>query len=210
MGGPAVDRSHRARWWRIAARTSRTTVLSCAVLVALFGAAMSSPVVTLVWAPAVGILSAAAAAVTADGAAARRAAWIAGTGAAAAVPFLSGLGLLGPGAAFLVPLLVILGALWMVESAAGAPGDVAAARHELAVLRRAAPELPVDGLVRAWRDTTDRLRPGVHPVVAAVTAEARSLIVDELTRRDPVGVDRWLREGGDPGEHLSGEAGCSA
>jgi hypothetical protein len=212
MAGSAVHRSRRARRWRTAARISRATVVSCAVLLALLGAVMSSPAVTLVWAPGIGIFAAiVAASVSSDGAAARRAAWTAGTGAAAAVPFFSGLGLLGPGGAFVVPVLVVLGSLWVLESAADDRacdmGDVAAARRDLTVLRRALPEVSVDALVREWRYTTDRLRPEVHPDVRAVAAELRSLLIDELTRRDPAGVERWLRAGGgDPGDHLAGGA----
>jgi hypothetical protein len=202
MAEPVALRAAAARRWRLAARVSRAAVLGVVLVLAFIGAAVSSPAITLIWAPGIGAVAAGAATVmnpehpmTAEG---RRTTWFVGWAGALAVPATSGLGVLGDAAAPVVIALLLLTAFWFVESIAELPETSAgaAARRDLANLRRVIDDLSVDGLLREWQLTATRLREDLPPEARLITAQARDLIVDELTRRDPAGADHWLRHGG--------------
>jgi hypothetical protein len=93
----------------------------------------------------------------------------------------------------------------VVDWIAGTPVSTGAqaARRDITYLRRVLPDLPDEVLLREWRASALRLGPDVDPGTRAAAVELRALLIDELSRRDPAGVERWLRAGGsDPDPHL--------
>ncbi len=196
-------------------RAARALSLPAVVLLALAGAATSPAWLTLLWGPAV---AGTAIGVTAilhphfpGTASARRATVYAGTGAMLLVPAVAGLELLGPrGAAVGLALLSAAG-MWAVSAFPESEPDAsAAAIRRAAAVRRSLPDLALDCLLEEWRRSGLVLEFRLSPRAFSTVAELRSLLVDELTRRDPAGVEQWLREGGDPEEYLTGGTGRPA
>jgi hypothetical protein len=99
---------------------------------------------------------------------------------------------------------VLLGSLWVIDRIARTPMATGIqALGDSAHLRRVLPELPDDALLREWGDSADLLGPDVDPATRVAAAELRALLIDELSRRDPAGVERWLRTGDSrPDQHL--------
>jgi hypothetical protein len=109
-----------------------------------------------------------------------------------------------------VVLLAVAGWLWRRH----ATGGVDPANGPVSVDRATAPAADVvvvpqnastRELCRAWCHSARQLG-GLPPGPARWSvAETRRALLEELERRDPAGVDRWLRAGaaGDPGRYLT-------
>lgn len=196
--------------WRRFLRIGRAAVLVCAIGLALLGA-LVAPAVALVWAPVIGLIGVLVVALvgpTCTGQpVARRTVALAGVTGALLVPWTTGLGALGNAGAFVVIATLVVASLWAVELVAESPetSEGMAARRELMAFRRVAAELPVGSLLQEWRRTEPLARDDVHPEVRSAGADIRALVVDELARRDPAGLEHWLRHGeGDPGRYVPG------
>lgn len=108
-----------------------------------------------------------------------------------AVPFAAALPALGALGGAIAAVLLFVGSLVMadrltVEESGADVVDVAGMGTVLGVL-------PTRELVREWRASEALLRSSRHRGQAA---ELRGLLLDELARRDPAGVARWLSAGG--------------
>ena len=214
MGTPDVAR-RLERAWRTATRVVRAVLLVVAVAVTLLGAMLGPPAAVLLWAPVTGLVTLGAARLAvrafADEPGGRRPVLVSGVVGFLLVPFTSGLGALGRIGGVLLIAMLVLGALWVVELAVDAPdaGPALALRRQVSAVRRVLPEMPFEGLLEQWRQAAPEIGPDADPEVRIVAAELRSLLLDELTRRDPAGVERWLRAGvDDPGRYLyPGDAG---
>lgn len=121
------------------------------------------------------------------------AAWMASVPAAAAGTAAVGLGPLGVAGA---TIAVALAVGWWGGACAEPPPRPSGPDADLAcgdgALRDLLRSVPVDVLSDEWRDTAE-------PAVldgedATARARFRSLVIDELHRRDPVGTTRWLAE----------------
>jgi len=55
--------------------------------------------------------------------------------------------------------------------------------------------LPTSMLLREWRSAGEHLWPGANPGRRAAAVLVRNLLLEELSRRDPEGVARWLSDG---------------
>lgn len=206
--------SDDATWPRVA-RTLRLLLAVLYVGIALPGALVTPVPQMLLLAPLVGAFAAVVAGLVDSGfparPRARRAVLGAFTGAALTVPFFSGVGLLGPSGAWLVIGMVLLAAtvagMWIAEWDVSplpvwVPRRVASLRELVGVLR-------TDALVQEWRATGPPLQAATDPRERAAIVRVRGLILDELVRRDPTAMARWLEDGGptDPGPHLRQERG---
>lgn len=198
---PVARRVERA--WRTGTRIVRAVLLVGAVGVALLGALLGPPSAVLLWAPVVGLVTLGATAlalrVFAEAPGRRRTVLVSGVVGVLLAPFTSGLGVLGSAGGVLLVAMLVLGALWVAELAADAvdAGPAAGVRRQLVTLRRVLPDIPLDALLAQWRQVAPQLRQDTEPEVRGAAAELRSLLLDELSRRDPAGVERWLRSGVD-------------
>ena len=137
-------------------------------------------------------------------------------GRTASVIVLAGLAVAGlvavVGAALLsivpVVLLAVAGWLWRRHATRGvdpAGGPVDRATAPGADVVDVPPNASTPELCRAWCRSARQL--GALPPGPARwrVAETRRALLEELERRDPAGVDRWLRAGaaGDPGRYLT-------
>jgi hypothetical protein len=210
MARSVAHHAECARGRRVAARIGRVVVLVAAAQFGSVGAVVS-PMATMLWAPAAGLSAVAVSVLVNAGRpttpSARRAAGLAFAAGALAVPAMSGLALLGDAGNVLLVALLVLGGIWAADAVLGAPAtdDRVAARRELATLRRVVTDLPSQTLLRDWRRATCRLGRDDDPEIRAVAAAIRALVVDELSRRDPAGLEHWLRHGdGDPRRYVPG------
>lgn len=214
MGTPHVARCI-ARAWRTATRVARAVLLVAAVAVALVGAMLGPPAAVLFWAPVTGLVTLGAARLAVgmfgDEPGGRRPVLVSGVVGFLLVPFTSGLGALGRGGGLLLIAMLVMGALRVAELAVDAPdaGPALALRRKVTVVRRVLPGIPFEGLLEQWRQAAPEIGPDADPEVRIAAAELRSLLLDELSRRDPAGVEQWLHAGaGDPGRYLRpGDAG---
>ncbi|MGY1707405.1 hypothetical protein ACI79C_22820 [Geodermatophilus sp. SYSU D00697] len=104
-----------------------------------------------------------------------------------------GLGALGLVGAVL-GVAVVLGC-WAASCAVADPpptGHDAAPEPDDGSLRVLLRTLPVEVLFQEWRDTAGQAVPGGEDAEDRI--RLRGLLIDELRRRDPVGVGRWLAE----------------
>jgi hypothetical protein len=212
--GTSHDARDAERILRAASRCARVAVMGAALALALVGALLAGPAQMLIWAPAVGLFATGVALLVVPAITGkpigRRALIMTGVLAFLMVPFTSGMGALGPAGGVLLVAILVQGAAWLVEQGVDAPERTAAeaARQQAARVRRVIGDLTVEALVTEWRAAGDRLRASSDPEVRALAAEVRSLLFDELSRRDPAGVEHWLGSGGgDPGGHVSGGPG---
>jgi hypothetical protein len=69
--------------------------------------------------------------------------------------------------------------------------------------------VPLSALLAEWRLTEAVLAEATDPDDRAAASSARELLLDEMTRRDPAGVRRWLQDGAhaSPDRHLRDDAG---
>lgn len=212
--GPQPDVRPAVAVWRALVRTGRAALVGGTLALALLGALVGPPSAVLVWAPGVALVAAVVVAIVDPDfprtPGSRRAAWFAGLAGFVLVPFTSGLGMLDAAGAVVVVLQLMIGALWVVDRIAAMPENTGAEalRRDVVYLRRVLPELSVQTLLREWRESGARLGPDTDAATRAAAAELRALLLDELTRRDPEAVERWLRTGGeDPHLHLPGGPG---
>lgn len=70
-------------------------------------------------------------------------------------------------------------------------------------------DLSLDELGREWQRTAAALAAATDPAARELLVRRRQEALDELERRDPAGVARWLSRGatvdGDPARHLRGD-----
>ncbi|MGY1634154.1 hypothetical protein ACI784_20815 [Geodermatophilus sp. SYSU D01186] len=171
------------------------------VACALVGALTTPPYLTLIIAPACGFSVGNAVLVLLEGfpggAWVRRGALLSGAWTGLLVLTLPGADALGVDGSGLVLVLVVLGAVtavtWIGEARAscaegGGPGTDEQLRQLLGVL-------PTAVLFREWRETGEQLQSGADLDRRAEAVEVRNLLLEEFSRRDPVGVGRWLSEG---------------
>jgi hypothetical protein len=172
----------------------------------------------LVVAPAVGALGALQTAVLhlsfPGGPGARRAVLLSGLGSALVVPFVLGVGALGVLGLALTVALALIGTVVGMSKismlcrnvAAPGPGTDAALLCELV---RA---LPTSALLDEWRSSEVVLRETDDPARRAAAIDVRTMLLEEMTRRDPTGVHRWLREGanGTPDTYIREDSGSTA
>lgn len=135
---------------------------------------------------------------------------------AGAVPFVGGLALLGGvgRAVALVFFLVLAVAVMSSVHALNRGPTTAEGRvvaHDLGVLVQALSSVPLDDLFRHWQASQGRSLTGDHEVSARVAA-LRAAVLDELERRDPEGFSRWLQEGAAeaPDRFIRGDRGLAA
>jgi hypothetical protein len=71
--------------------------------------------------------------------------------------------------------------------------------------------LPTSSLLREWRRTSERLRRGKAPQQHLMAIRLRTLLLEELSRRDPAGVDLWLSAGGNdaPDQYIRDDSSAS-
>ncbi|GAA4751321.1 hypothetical protein GCM10023328_37880 [Modestobacter marinus] len=196
-------------------RVARLLLVVLYVGIALPGALVTPAPRMLLLAPLVGAFAAVVAGLVHPGfpaqPGARRAVLGASAGSALAVPFAGGVGLLGPTGSWVVIGMVLLAATvvgcWIADWDS-APLTVADPRR-VAVLRDFVGVLPTEALVREWWATCAPLQATTDPQERAALVRVRGLILDELVRRDPDAMARWLGEGGpaDPGTDLPRQRG---
>lgn len=196
----STNREQVGRAWHVFIVTGRRVMISTYVVLAVLGAAIAPPEVTLLWGPVLGAVGVGVVWLVAPDfktdRGSRKAAWTAGAAGLLMAPFAAGLSLLGHAGAVVLVALFVMGALSVVDAILGTPVDApGAARRHLVYLRRVLPELPVESLVREWRASAAALRRAADPETRAVTAELRAELLDELARRDPELVSRWLEYG---------------
>ncbi|MGY1707413.1 hypothetical protein ACI79C_22860 [Geodermatophilus sp. SYSU D00697] len=196
------DRRPGSSAWAMTVRCSRAAFSVGVVSFALIGALTTPPYVLLVVAPTFGLFIGGVVAVldpdfpgTRE---ARRAVLFSGMWAALLVPCFAGLGVFdtaGTVAALaLMTLSVAAVSGWVVRSS-GPGGHGGDERVDGAQLQQLLRVLPTSMLLHEWRATAEHLRPGADPDRRAEAVLMRTLLLEELARRDPVGVGHWLSEG---------------
>ena len=194
----------RAHAWPWTALTRLAPVLlTVVVAVALLGAVITPPVTMLFLAPALGVVFATHAALAQaafpGGASVGRTALLAGVGGTLLVPFAAGIGFLGMvGGMVLLALAAMAGgaALGWIGRRPGKHDGPAAGEADPARLRERVRDLPTRALLTQWRWSGAQLRSGTDPERRMALVRLRALVLDELSRRDPAGIERWLEDGG--------------
>jgi hypothetical protein len=219
-GAPVNTRraSARAATWSVLMHVSWRAFLVGVVGVALVGALVSSPLATLVVAPAVGGLGALQTAVVHPGfpgrPAARRAVLLSGLGCALVVPFVMGVGALGALGLALTVLLVLIGTVVGMSKISSSCRSVAAPGPgaDAALLNELVRGLPTSALLDEWRSSEAVLHETDDPARHAAAIDVRRLLLEEMTRRDPTGVHRWLHAGanGTPDTYIRRDSGPAA
>jgi MFS family permease len=196
-------------------RACRVAFLMVTVVFALVGALTTPPYVLLVAAPAVGAFFGGVVALShpafPEAPSARRAVAFSGMGAALFALTLAGLGQFGSAGMIAAVVLVVLGCIavggWIVEHA-DAPDRGPASDLDMEGLQQFVQVLPTSMLLREWRSTAEHVQAGADPHRRAEAVLVRNLLLEELSRRDPVGVARWLSEGDEdaPEQYLRGDS----
>ncbi|WP_138760224.1 hypothetical protein [Modestobacter altitudinis] len=175
-------------------------VLSTAIMGALF----SPPLVTLAAAPTVGLLAASQVALAHPGfpaqVAARRFVLSAGAGCAVLVLFVAGASELGAVGGVMVMTVLLTGAVVLAAWLADLSDDdrvATSTMQDARVLEDWLGAVPMSALVEQWRLSEVVLSTATDPDERSAATLARELLLDEMTRRDPAGVHRWLQEGAD-------------
>ena len=188
-----------------APRLARRVLLSVFAVGALLGLVVCPPLVTFVVAPVAAALAAVATSslyrAVEQRAPLRVLLWV-GSVVAGMPPFLAGLhllGVVGGGLAVVsLGLLAVLAADSIARLDAAPrerPPSTGLSDPEDAELRRLLHALPGDLLFEEWRASHGFIagRQGGPQYAAAV--RLRELLLDEMDRRDPDGVERWLDDG---------------
>jgi hypothetical protein len=188
-------------------RWCRRALFGAAVVVAWAGALTAPAHLTLLVAPVVGALTVGAlrlaAAALGAGRPSSRTSVLSGLAGLLVVPFLAGVPLFGPPGLALLMALLMTGSSLLARGAVpvSPPAGETVTRAEVDRLGIGLRDLPLTEVLERWRGTARLTDTG--PEVRTAVAELRSLLLDELSRRDPAGVERWLRSGDDdPGRHL--------
>jgi hypothetical protein len=142
---------------------------------------------------------------------ARRAVVFSATGTALLVPCLTGLGEFGTAGTVAAVMLMILGCVvvagWIAEQSEP-PARETAPDLDVDELQQFLEVLPTSMLLREWRVAGEHVQPGSDGNRRAEAVLVRTLLLEELSRRDPVGVARWLSEGDEeaPEQYLLGDS----
>jgi hypothetical protein len=184
-------RPDRRPLWRPVVRWVRFLVLGTVVGTALAGSLATHWMGMVLFAPGLGAFFAGVIAVVDTDfpgePASRRAVAYSFASGVLLIPLANGLVMLGTtGGAVLVVLLVVGPFLlgdWMLSEV----------EPDLGALAELLPALTTATLLREWEATEDLLRVARNHATAAAL---RSLLLDELSRRDPGGVAAWLAAGG--------------
>ena len=221
--GASAGRIGRSSW-ALLDRSCRLTLLLGLTTWALVGALTTPAYVVLLIAPAFGLLVSGVAATISLGfpeqVAARRAIVLSGAWAALLVPALAGMGVLADGGVVIMFVLMVIGA---VVAASAITESCASSRQRPDTrmddgpvadedeLRQFIGALPTSSLLREWRHTGERLRPGSDPQQRTAAVRLRVLLLEELSCRDPAGVDLWLSEGDEdaPDQYVRGDWSAS-
>jgi hypothetical protein len=210
--------------WGLLGRASRSILLLGTTACALVGALTTPPYVVLLVAPALGLAVSGVAALLVlafqEPTAAHRTIVLSGAWAALIVPALAGMGALATGGAVIMFVLMVIGSVVAVSSitetcassgGSSEPGMNEQTGMDEGELRLFIGALPTSSLMREWRRTGERLRPGKDPRQHLEAIRLRTLLLEELSRRDPAGVDRWLSAGGDdaPDQYVRGDSSAS-
>jgi hypothetical protein len=187
-------------WWAVMT-VCRIAVPTGFVVMALIGAVVTPPFGMFVVAPltgsGLGLLVALLNPAFPDERWARRAALLTAATGAAFIPFMSGVTLFGNAGGVFALVLLVLGSglaadrmMDVVEN--HPPGSVRRDDHWLRVVM---PSLPTAALLQEWRATQAVFggRRGIAEQTRA--AHVRGLLLEELARRDPAAVERWLSSG---------------
>lgn len=187
--------------WRAVMAFCRLAVPGGFVLLALIGALVTPPVMMLVVAPLIGGVAGAMVALLnpafpAESWARLGALLTAATGAAF-VPFTSGVALLGSAGGVLAIVLLVLGSCLAADRIADVVENIPSGSslpddHWLGIVM---PSLPTAALLHEWRATRAAFGARRGVVEQARAVHVRSLILEELARRDPAAVERWLSSG---------------
>lgn len=197
------------RTLRSSVRLAGLVMWALYVPVALLGALVMTPTVLLTVAPTVALAAVGLLAVlhrTSDRPGPDRpAATSTAAAAALVVPFHEGVELLEDTGALIamavLGLLAHVGNHWWtttldVDRAGSAPAVVARS------LRSRLRSMPLEAVCQEWRVLQQGAGFPADARHAAAAAQVRSLVLDELERRDPAGFRQWLAEGAvDPPEH---------
>ncbi len=200
-------------------RACRHGLLGGTVAFALVGALTSPPYVLLVVAPTFGVfVGSAVALITPEfpkSRSARRAAVFAGAGAALVVPCLAGIEQFGAEGTMVAALLILLSCVvaceWMVGHS-----DLSDSRGASALdaegLQQLIQVLPTSTLLREWRSVGEHVQIGADQDLCTRAVLVRTLLLEELSHRDPEGVARWLSEGDEeaPEQYLRGDSDATA
>lgn len=190
----------------------RALLVTGFVTVALLGAAVSSAFTVLVVGPVLGALAGGLVALTEAGPPQRPSAGRARLVAAGAglllLPFFAGVALLGvvgavvalallglgvlAGVAHIVRLPRLLGPRLHGVAVQGTPGQPIATKPTTDFVR----VLQTRRLLEEWRSSSAHVH-GPDPIRRLEAVELRDLLLEELSRRHPQAVARWLMHGGD-------------
>jgi MFS family permease len=203
--------------WVLFGRACRPILLLGVTGCALVGALTTPPYVVLVISTIFGIFVAGGVAILSVGLvdmlSARRTILLSGAWAALLVPAAAGVGALGPAgggvAVALMGLCVVVVSSWIAETCD--PSDWAETGMDVDQLQQFIHVLPTSMLLREWRATGEHLQPGADLYRRAQAVQVRTLLMEELSRRDPVGVGRWLSEGDEdaPERYVRGDWSAS-
>lgn|SRR5690606_27032018 len=112
-------------------------------------------------------------------------------------------GLIGLAVGFGWSLIVVVLTAWLTVTLYGRTRPTMP-RHAREAVTRPASELeealasaPTDVLCKLWTQTGQELRTVYLPSTICSYAALRQVILDELARRDPDGVSRWLQDAPD-------------
>lgn len=207
------------RWVQRAVRLAQQILCGLYVAVALVGVLVTPPMVMLTVAPAVGLVAAGLLAVffryCEQPPPGRRSVLVTAGAAAAIVPFNEAIQLLqglGTGIALTVLVLgTIVGNFrWnTLEVRASADGTRAGGATSYTELLRV---MPLETVFSEWRALEGGV--GISPGEqhSPYVAQVRTLLLEEMQRRDPVGFSHWLGDGAvdDPERHIQGDQGLAA
>jgi len=204
--------------WTTLTRVSGWVCVVSVVGVAFLGALCSSALTTLVVAPALGLFAATQTAVIHPGfpgrPSARRAVLLSGVGWALMAPFVMGVAVLGVAGAVLAVVLMLLGALVLMRRIIDLCRSDAAsscAGMDVPLLGDLVRGLPTSDLLDEWRSSEAVLNEADDPEHRVAAIQLRVLLLEEMSRRDPAGVERWLqaRAGDIPDRHIRRESGSA-
>lgn len=187
--------------WRALMAVCRVVMSGGFVLLALIGAFVTPPVAMLVVAPLIGCCAGVMVGLLSSAVSeepwARRGALVTAATGAAFVPFTNGVALFGSAGGVLALVLLVFGSCLAADRIANFIENVPAGSdlrddHWLGVVM---PSLPTAALLQEWRATRAVSFAGRGAAEQARAAHVRGLILEELARRDPVAVERWLTSG---------------
>jgi hypothetical protein len=200
-------------------RACRHTLLGGAVAFALVGALTTPPYVVVIVAPTFGVFVGSVVALInpefPKSRSARRAAVFSGAGAALVVPCLAGIGQFGAEGTIIAAVLSLLSCVvaceWIVRDSDLSDGQGASAL-DVEGLQQLIQVLPTSTLLREWRSVGEHVRTGADQDLRARAVLVRTLLLEELSHRDPEGVARWLSEGDEeaPEQYLRGDSDATA